>query len=168
MKTARQSKRISVSWPTAGGAKGSKLPAAETKPDERRRLERLVEAKRRHGRPAIGRQGRDTGGHPGELDLITHGHWPALAPEDPVQGEMQVAPSRSDFERVLVEAADRYAGNRRREHACVARNGPANGELTEDDVARMGNARGIDDDKGFFSDLRAERGVDVETIFDPP
>ena len=36
---------------------GLEAVAAEAKPDERRRLERLVEPKRRHGRTAIGGEG---------------------------------------------------------------------------------------------------------------
>ncbi len=78
------------------------------------------------------------GGHAGELHFLAQGQRPALASENAVKGEIEIAPPRRDFERALVEAADSRRGNRRREHSCMPRNGLANGQLTKREVGRMG------------------------------
>src|SRR5262249_49339936 len=75
-----------------GGGEWLETGPSEAEPEERRRLQCLVEPERRLPRAAVGGQRGDGDGHPRQPHLLAERQLPALAAEDPVEGESQVAP----------------------------------------------------------------------------
>ena len=164
---AFQSKRISVSWPTAGGVNGSKPSPRKQSQTQRRRFQRHVEPERRLGRAAVGGQGADRDGHPRQPHLLSECEPSALAPEDLVEDPSEVAASGSDRERPLVEATDGHRGDRRRQDPRVPGHGLSAQLPAKDEVTRVHGARCVHDDDGPIPQRRSQRRADIETLSRP-